>query len=105
MRDGYLPRVNLRLTVVLRELPICGGYDMRTSIQRPRLAEAIEPPFNFALNRPVCWRDTRLILNALRAQVRLRSMSQMCHVWTAPCWQELFSRFAALVGAAMCSAF
>ena len=27
------------------------------------------------------------------------------HVWTAPCWQELFSRFAALVGAAMCSAF
>jgi hypothetical protein len=32
-------------------------------------------------------------------------MSQRCHVWTAPCWQELFSRFAALVGAAMCSAF
>jgi len=29
----------------------------------------------------------------------------MCHVWTAPSWQELFSRFAALVGAAMCSAF
>jgi hypothetical protein len=28
-----------------------------------------------------------------------------CHVWTAPSWQELFSRFAALVGAAMCSAF
>jgi hypothetical protein len=28
-----------------------------------------------------------------------------CHVWTAPGWQELFSRFAALVGAAMCSAF
>ena len=27
------------------------------------------------------------------------------HVWTAPGWQELFSRFAALVGAAMCSAF
>ena len=27
------------------------------------------------------------------------------HVWTAPSWQELFSRFAALVGAAMCSAF
>jgi len=32
-------------------------------------------------------------------------MSQMCHVWTAPVWQELSSRFAALVGAAMCSAF
>src|SRR5258705_14011023 len=31
-------------------------------------------------------------------------MSQMCHVWTAPSWQELSSRFAALVGAAMCSA-
>ena len=29
----------------------------------------------------------------------------LCHVWTAPSWQELFSRFAALVGAAMCSAF
>jgi len=27
------------------------------------------------------------------------------HVWTAPGWQELFSCFAALVGAAMCSAF
>jgi hypothetical protein len=27
------------------------------------------------------------------------------HVWTAPGWQELSSRFAALVGAAMCSAF
>src|SRR5450432_4245075 len=27
------------------------------------------------------------------------------HVWTAPGWQGLFSRFAALVGAAMCSAF
>ena len=26
------------------------------------------------------------------------------HVWTAPSWQELSSRFAALVGAAMCSA-
>jgi hypothetical protein len=26
-------------------------------------------------------------------------------VWTAPGWQELFSRFAALVGAAMCPAF
>ena len=33
------------------------------------------------------------------------SMSQMCHVWTAPDWQELSSRFAALVGAAMCPAF
>jgi hypothetical protein len=33
------------------------------------------------------------------------AMSQKCHVWTAPSWQELFSRFAALVGAAMCSAF
>jgi hypothetical protein len=32
-------------------------------------------------------------------------MSEKCHVWTAPGWQELFSRFAALVGAAMCSAF
>jgi hypothetical protein len=76
MRDGYLPRVNFRLTVVLRELPICGGCDMRISIQRPRLAEAIEPPFNFALNRPVCWRDKRLIL------MRLRGMSQMCHFRT-----------------------
>ena len=27
------------------------------------------------------------------------------HVWTAPGWQGLSSRFAALVGAAMCSAF
>ena len=27
------------------------------------------------------------------------------HVWTAPGWQELSSRFAALVGAAMCPAF
>jgi hypothetical protein len=26
-------------------------------------------------------------------------------MWTAPGWQELFSHFAALVGAAMCSAF
>jgi hypothetical protein len=34
-----------------------------------------------------------------------RSMSQMGHVWTAPGWQGLFSRFAALVGAAMCPAF
>jgi hypothetical protein len=33
------------------------------------------------------------------------AMSEKCHVWTAPIWQELFSRFAALVGAAMCSAF
>ena len=32
-------------------------------------------------------------------------MSPLCHVWTAPSWQELSSRFAALVGAAMCSAF
>jgi hypothetical protein len=32
-------------------------------------------------------------------------MPEKCHVWTAPCWQELFSRFTALVGAAMCSAF
>ena len=31
--------------------------------------------------------------------------SEKCHVWTAPSWQELSSRFAALVGAAMCSAF
>jgi hypothetical protein len=31
--------------------------------------------------------------------------SEKCHVWTAPGWQDLFSRFAALVGAAMCSAF
>jgi hypothetical protein len=31
--------------------------------------------------------------------------SERCHVWTAPGWQELFSHFAALVGAAMCSAF
>jgi signal transduction histidine kinase len=30
---------------------------------------------------------------------------KVCHVWTAPCWQELSSRFAGLVGAAMCSAF
>ena len=35
----------------------------------------------------------------------LVGMSQRCHVWTAPCWQELSSRFAALVGAAMCSAY
>jgi hypothetical protein len=27
------------------------------------------------------------------------------HVWTAPGWQGLSSRFAALVGAAMCPAF
>jgi len=27
------------------------------------------------------------------------------HVWTAPDWQGLSSRFAALVGAAMCPAF
>jgi hypothetical protein len=33
------------------------------------------------------------------------AISEMGHVWTAPGWQELFSRFAALVGAAMCSAF
>src|SRR5665811_1870094 len=33
------------------------------------------------------------------------SVSVSCHVWTAPNWQELSSRFAALVGAAMCSAF
>jgi transposase InsO family protein len=30
--------------------------------------------------------------------------SERCHVWTAPSWQGLSSRFAALVGAAMCSA-
>jgi len=34
-----------------------------------------------------------------------RPLGPLCHVWTAPSWQELFSRFAALVGAAMCSAF
>jgi hypothetical protein len=33
------------------------------------------------------------------------ALSGKCHVWTAPDWQELFLRFAALVGAAMCSAF
>jgi hypothetical protein len=35
----------------------------------------------------------------------LPGWSGSCHVWTAPGWQELFSRFAALVGAAMCSTF
>jgi len=34
----------------------------------------------------------------------IAGMSQMGHVWTAPGWQEESSR-AALVGAAMCSAF
>ena len=37
--------------------------------------------------------------------LRSGGTSQKCHVWTAPGWQELFSHFAALVGAAMCSAF
>ena len=40
-----------------------------------------------------------------RTQLGHRVSSEKCHVWTAPSWQELFSRFAALVGAAMCSAF
>ena len=31
--------------------------------------------------------------------------SAKCHVWTAPCWQELFGGDARLVGAAMCPAF
>jgi hypothetical protein len=31
--------------------------------------------------------------------------SEMGHVWTAPGWQGFSSRFAALVGAAMCPAF
>jgi hypothetical protein len=31
--------------------------------------------------------------------------SALGHVWTAPGWQGLSSRFAALVGAAMCPAF
>jgi hypothetical protein len=35
----------------------------------------------------------------------LQRNDAMCHVWTAPVWQELSSRFTALVGAAMCSAF
>jgi hypothetical protein len=33
------------------------------------------------------------------------SMSELGHVWTAPGWQGFSSRFAALVGAAMCPAF
>jgi hypothetical protein len=58
---------------------------MRTSVQRPRLAEAIEPRFNFALNRQVCWRDKRLFLSALQTRVGHRGMSQMCQqvTWTS----------------------
>jgi hypothetical protein len=37
-------------------------------------------------------------------EVWILRLVEACHVWTAPSWQELFSRFAALVGAAMCSA-
>jgi hypothetical protein len=40
-----------------------------------------------------------------QTQLAVRGTSEKCHVWTAPGWQELFSHFAALVGAAMCSAF
>jgi len=40
-----------------------------------------------------------------RASVYVSVMTALGHVWTAPGWQELFSRFAALVGAAMCPAF
>ena len=35
----------------------------------------------------------------------VREHSGKSLVWTAPSWQELSSRFTALVGAAMCSAF
>jgi hypothetical protein len=35
----------------------------------------------------------------------LSTTSALGHVWTAPGWQGFSSRFAALVGAAMCPAF
>jgi hypothetical protein len=47
-----------------------------------------------------------LLASAIAATlVGRRASKAVSHVWTAPGWQELFSRFAALVGAAMCPAF
>jgi hypothetical protein len=43
--------------------------------------------------------------NARSSSACVPYLASMRHVWTAPSWQELSSRFAALVGAAMCSAF
>ena len=43
--------------------------------------------------------------NAIWKDAAQRLLDDTCHVWTAPDWQELSSRFAALVGAAMCSAY
>jgi hypothetical protein len=45
------------------------------------------------------------IVSAVTRRLYADFCNKICHVWTAPGWQELFSRFAALVGAAMCSAF
>jgi hypothetical protein len=88
------------MTAVGKSCPIERERDLAHWVLKLTVSQAAIPTYGRFLRQ-----FGRAIDMSGVAHEKRGSMSELGHVWTAPGWQGLSSRFAALVGAAMCPAF
>jgi hypothetical protein len=78
---------------------------VKTHLSRGRSELYSQLPSASSTTSAIGIRNDEIEMEILRASSASEFSHSLGHVWTAPGWQGLSSRFAALVGAAMCPAF